>query len=290
MLALLVGVGNSIGMLGAVLGQGPLSLIIEVFDWRNTMVGVGIFGLVLAFVLFFVMRQEGPTNKIKKPAFCFKKNMKKVCKNKQTWINALVGTLFYTATVSFGGLWAIPYLSRAFDMTNSEASFAASMIYVGWIIAGPIVGFISDRLCNRKIMLQILTAISCALFLLLLYLPNLSAYTVFRLMFALGVALSGQLLCYTLSIELNSPETKGTALAFTNFLVFFGGAVIQPLVGWMLDWGWAGKISNNLRFYSTADYQVALVCFPIALGAAFVLSFFVKEKIKPWCTWRKPRL
>src|SRR5690606_9072077 len=34
-LALLIGAGNSIGMLGAVVGEGPLSQLVQTFSWRS---------------------------------------------------------------------------------------------------------------------------------------------------------------------------------------------------------------------------------------------------------------
>ena len=58
---------------------------------------------------------------------------------------------------------------------------------------------------------------------------------IFGLTFLLGVSLSAQLLCYSLSIELNTPATKGAALALTNFLVFLGGSLSQTFIGVLLD-------------------------------------------------------
>lgn len=48
--------------------------------------------------------------------------MKLVCKNQQTWINGIVSMMFYTATVAFGGLWAIPFLQQTHGYSNEKAS------------------------------------------------------------------------------------------------------------------------------------------------------------------------
>ena len=191
--------------------------------------------------------------------------------------------MFYTATVSFGGLWAIPFFQQTQGLSNEQASYAASMIYIGWIVAGPIIGHISDKTCNRKGMLFSFTFLSILFFGLITYTPPLALVWNFVLMFLLGVALSAQLLCYSLSIELNTPETKGAALALTNFLVFVAGSVIQTLVGILLDLNWTGDMLHGVRSYTLDNYRFALTLFPITMALAFVFTFFIKEKHKPWC-------
>ena len=57
-LALLVGVGNSIGMLGAVGAEGPLSFAVENFGWRVTVNAFGFIGLFLAVILYVFIRKE----------------------------------------------------------------------------------------------------------------------------------------------------------------------------------------------------------------------------------------
>ena len=286
-LALLVGLGNSIGMLGAVFGEGPLSLMVHTISWRPSMYLLGAIGILLGLVIFLAVRNEPASMEqhSTKPSSNepLLKNLKVVGSNPQTWINGVVALCFYTATVAYGGLWAIPFLKHAHGMSNDKASFAASMIYVGWIIAGPIIGHFSDRYCNRKIVLIFSTLLSIGLFLIINYMIPLNDVLVFVLMLLLGIGLSGQLLTYSLAIELNPIESKGTAIALTNFLVFFSGSIIQTLVGWLLDFNWSGDMRDGLRIYAVSDYQKSLLCFPIAIAIAFIFSLFIKEKSKPWC-------
>lgn len=286
-LALLVGVGNSLGMLGAVFGQGPLSLMVKTLSWRPSMFVMGALGLVLSFVIFLAVRNEPKGGHPCQPSCPKKKplwhNLKIVTKNPQTWINGIVALCFYAATVAYGGLWIIPFLINTYGMKNETASFAASMIYIGWIVAGPLIGHFSDKTCNRKTVLIVTTFLSIIFFLIINYANGMSHFWAFVMIFLLGVTLSGELLCYSLSIELNPREAKGTALAFTNFLVFVGGSIAQTLVGWLLDWNWNGVTKDGTPLYMASDYQNALLLFPIAIAIAFIFSFFIKEKTKPWC-------
>lgn len=285
-LALLVGIGNSLGMLGAVFGEGPLSELVHVFSWRPTMVGLGIAGLALGLTIFFVVRNDPKSMEKQGPkkSTHLLKSMKLVCQNRQTWINAIVATMFYTGTVAFGGLWAIPFLQQTHGYTNEQASFAASMIYVGWIIAGPIIGHFSDKTCNRKVWILTCILLSLLFFLLIIYTHSTNPVWIFTLMFLLGTALSAQLLTYCLSIELNTPDTKGAALAITNFLVFVGGSIVQTGIGFILDAMWTGTLVGGARLYTIEMYRVALCLFPITLIIGFFFTFFIKEKSKPWCS------
>ena len=82
---------------------------------------------------------------------------------------------------------------------------------------------------------------------------------------------------YSLAIELNNPIAKGTAVAFTNFMVFLGSASIQPFVGFLLDTVWNGTMSAGVPLYSASDYKAALVCFPISVLLAFICAFFLRD-------------
>lgn len=284
-LGLLVGLGNSIGMLGAVFGEGPLSALVKTFHWRETMVGLGIAGIILGLIIYFIIRNDPPSMEKHHPQEKPKllTSLKVVCRNKQTWINGIVAMMFYTATAAFGGLWAIPFMQQTHGFSNEEASFAASMIYIGWIVAGPFIGHFSDRSCNRKTWILVSTLVSIIFFCLVVYTPIQSPFWIFTLMFLLGCSLSAQLLSYSLAIELNTHETKGAALAMTNFLVFVAGSLIQTIVGLIMDANWQGIVIEGARIYSLPTYQKALVAFPITMLIAFLFAFFIKEKSRPWC-------
>jgi len=293
LIASLKAIGDEIPQMNLVLNTKPMNTVrgelyaevVKYFSWRPTYVGLGVVGILLGIVIWIAVRND--PSSMKKPHQKVKKSILsgivKVSKNSQTWINGLVAMMFYTATAAFGGLWAIPFLKQTQGFSNEEASFAASMIYVGWIVAGPILGHISDRRCNRKMLLYTCTLLSILFFALVVYSPIQNPIALFTLMFLLGCTLSAQLLCYSLAIELNAPETKGFALAMTNFLTFVASSIIQTLVGVLLQINWTGKMEGGAPVYGLPNYKVALIAFPITMAIAFIFIFFIKEKKKPWC-------
>ena len=55
------------------------------------------------------------------------------------------------------------------------------------------------------------------------------------------------------------------------------GAILQPVIGLMLDHRWAGMTKGGQRVYDTSDYQFALLLLPAFVLGALLVSFLVKE-------------
>jgi hypothetical protein len=63
--------------------------------------------------------------------------------------------------------------------------------------------------------------------------------------------------------------------------------VFQPLIGQLLDYGWADKLVAGARVYPIYAYQVALSVIPICLViAAFIATFLIRET---HCSMSQPR-
>ncbi len=279
--AFLIGIANSLAMLGASVGNGPLSMLVKNFGWRQSFLVFGFFGIVLGVVIYFICKFdkkdemiEKKTAKIKSHIF---ENIKMIMSKKSTWINAFAALLFYMTTTIFAGLWGTSFVQKAYSVSKEIAGYAMSMVFAGWLVGGPLMGFFSDFLKKRKatIRIGIIGALLCLL--PVIYFPFFHIYIVYILLFLVGFFSSAELLSFSLAIELNSFKAKATAAAFTNFIISLGDAIFQPLVGFLLDSNWDGSLIDGIRVYSLSDYQIALSCLPMTLILAFILMFFVKE-------------
>lgn len=276
---LLLGLANSIGMLGAACGTAPLSIFTTSYGWRTSMSSLGIIGILFSVTLYFLIEKSSKTNYLS-----FKKlftNLKQLTKNPYTWINGIIALLYYATTTTFGGLWGVPFLESAYNLSTTKASSCVSMIFIGWLIGGPVVGLLSDFITKRKNILLGGTFFTFLSLLILIYVPSLSIFSIYCLVFSIGFFSSAQLLCFTISVEINSKKVKASALALTNALVALGGAIIQPIAGFLLDFHWDGITEDGIRAYSTSDYQSALSVLPLCLLIAFLFSLILKEKKHP---------
>ncbi len=275
--ARLIGIGNSLGMAGAVIGQGPLTYLINAWGWRPVILALAGIAFILGVVIYPIIRidPEEMQNIEPEKKISLSEGFRIVTKNIRTWIIALASGCYYSSLLAFGALWGIPFLKNVYGFSTTSAGFAISMLYLGSIFGGPFIGYFSDRLRHRKPLLLLLTLLSFLTILPVLYI-HLSVFTIFILLFLCGVFLSGQLLTYTFVIESNPIEAKATSVGFVNAMVFVISSIVQPLVGFILDRRETGPITGSTG-YSPESYRWALSCFPILLLLCFFLLLCIPE-------------
>lgn len=281
--AVLVGIGNSVGMLGAASGEGPLSILVGHVGWRETMLILGGVGAVIALICFFTL---GKSVKFVKPVEDNTESLsasfngfQHVCMNFRGWFNSLGALLFYLPTGTFAALWAVPFLQTVHGLSKDFAAFSVSVFFFGTIVGGPFFGLVSDWFGKRKPVLY-LSAIPAGLIMIpLILIPFLPIWAIYLIFFLLGFFSAAQLLNFSLAVELNDIREKGSSIALTNFVVAVGGSIMQPMVGGLLDLS-AGvrAISNSVPHYSVQDYQLAMLVFPLAFLLAALCFIPVHER------------
>ncbi len=281
MLGLLAGLTQAVGMLGASAGQAPLSYLISGTGWRNSMYIIGIIFLVLSLLLFIyvqdapAMHKETIANRPKQKQNIFK-SLKIVLSNRQTWINALYAGFLYGPSAVIGESIGPAYLQFGRGLSQHASAFAISLIFIGWVFGGPALGILSDKLGRRKPCL-IISAIFGVIFTsIFVFCPNMSVGMTYLVFFGYGLTNTGVGIAYAIATEINNKWVLGTAIAFTNMLSIFVGALLQPLVGFMVDRIAEGR-GYNIESLMLSDFQYALKILPISSLIALVLAFFVKE-------------
>lgn len=138
--------------------------------------------------------------------------------------------------------------------------------------------WLSDKIESRRIALIISAALGLFATLVLLYLPGLSYGWAPFILFVLGLGAGGQTVSFAVVKENNPPELVGTASGFNNLSVLIGGAIFQPLVGYILQHTNSWHLVNGVHIYSIASYQMALVVMPVCfLGSLLIAGFLLKE-------------
>ena len=280
--AFVTGLATTLGMVGAMIGENALTFLVKHFGWRNTTFASGSFGIVLGILIWVIVRntKEKAEHELHYQSKTIKQilyHLRHALSHRQVWLTGIVGGLLYIPTSVFAELWGIPYLEQARGFTSYQAAFAVSMIFLGWAIGGPLVGFVSDRLHLRKGPI-ILTSIMASLLIgLLLFTPNIPVKIVSVIFLLFGMFSSAENITFAIARESCAREISGTAVAVNNMLVMFGGMLLQPLVGEMLDSRWVGTMHAGHPIFSNANYQHALFVLPVGLLLAAILTFFIRE-------------
>lgn len=279
---LMIGLANTLGILGAILGQGPLRDSIDFYGWRTITLFLAIFGISLGFLIYFVMRDDPKIEGTPKGHEREKKlwkNLAIVVSTRHTWLISLCGLFFYLTTATFAGLWGIPYIHETYPISVSSAGYIVSMIFVGWAVGGPLIGILSDKLDKKKQILLVATFLGLLLMSLVIYF-TLPIWLLYVSFFLIGLVSAAELLCFSYAIDVNPIYAKGTATAFANFIISIGTAILQPLIGYILDLYWTGQMDGAIRTYSQGAYKIAMSAFPLSFAVAFVFALFLSKESK----------
>lgn len=281
--ALLTGMMVTIGMMGAIFGETPLALLIDSYGWRESMVILGLVGLSLSVLIFIVARDAPDTShELESPHHHDNDervltSLVSLLKNKQLWLVACYGGLMYLSTPVFCGLWGVPYLMFKMQVSKAVAANYVSLVFVGWAIASPLWGIFSNRIGRRKppMLIGATGALICST--LFIYAPIGTGLLMQAIMLLFGVFSAGFLPAFAMAKELCNQRYVATGLGFMNMMNMVGIALIQPIVGFILDFLWAGDVVDKVRVYPLSAYQAALSILPIAIFISILILPKLKE-------------
>jgi predicted MFS family arabinose efflux permease len=250
---------------------------VEGVGWRGTVNVLALVALVLALLLFFLVPQRSSEQKQRSARSGILKGLRAVTINPQTWVCSVIGFGMAATMLAFGGLWGVPWLTDVHGYTTTEAAGITSMIFVGWAIFSPLFGWASDRMGRRNMILRSGSLLALVALSVLVYLTPGNTALLMTLIFIIGVGGSAMTVCFGSVRELNDANYSSTSLGLMNMCIVGAGAVMQPLIGWLLDLGWNGALQDGARVYSEANYSSAFFSLLVVNLAALIASLFLRE-------------
>ena len=290
--AFFAGLTTSVGILGAVAVDNILTTLVYDMGWQHTVFLLAIGGLFLTVALYSMIKNKSHNQSLTHPSKHDKswnatlKALINLIKIPYIWINGIIGLVMFLPISAFASLWGVDFLSRAYDLKNTDAASAVSLVFIGMAIISPFSGLISDRLNSRKIPLFI-GSIGCFITgYILFYVHSLNPYQLYIILFLFGGFASPQILTFAMSKDLSSKHTTGMATALTNFIITIGAGIYQPLIGYALDSKWTGsKTKYNTPLFTIEDYQFAFSFILFSFLIASFLTLLLPKKSRK----RKPK-
>lgn len=226
----------AIGTLGAICAGLPLDFLLKHYSWRTIHCGIALICIALAGCLAYAFRQiPTPTAPVQKPGNSWTSQLQSVIHNPQTW--CAFGVNFFVGSTVFGfsGLWAVRYLVTTFGANTFQATLALSCFFCGFGLGSALMGMLSTHLGRRKTPMYI-SAFGSIILTSLLAFGDPYPITVYdAIYFLLGFFGTSFSISWASSKENNAPDLAGMATSTANIGSFFGTALMQPLMGWLLD-------------------------------------------------------
>lgn len=278
-----------LGNLGAIAATGPMALILMHMEWRTLFVVLGTVAIGLGLLSWLLVRDkpedlgfpsvremEGESAHPARTRHWFH-DQRVVLANRRLWPGfvydfGMTGSLF-----GMLGLWAVPLLRDVHGLSRGEASVYTTLATAAFALGCLAAGSLSDRMGQRRPLLQAGALVYLAVSLGLLFLPWTPGPTALVLFALLGLSAGSFVVAYAHAKEVTAPAFSGMAIALVNTGLFLGTAVFQPLFGWAMDLGWDGGMLDGVPVYAAADYRRGLWLLVAFAGLAVVASRFLVE-------------
>jgi sugar phosphate permease len=276
----------AMGGLGSLTAATPLALLSNWMGWRLSFVIVGILTLLVAILVWLFVRDRpadlgwpspsepsGPAP----PPIGLAEGMKKVLTCPGFWPVAI--WFFFDCAVffSFGGLWGGPYLMQVYGLSKAEAGQILSMIAIGMIVGSPLLSFLSNRVFQGRKPVLVLSSfvVLCLTALLAFYTDGIPLLGLYLISLGLGIFSSAVVVIgFTTTKELFPVQMAGTSTGLVNLFPFAGGAVFQPVLGYLLERH--GRIEGA---FTLAGYEEAFLALFVCGIIAFLATLFLQETL-----------
>lgn len=288
------GLTTALGAIGGLLAAVPLAYLDHAIGWRTSFSVIGVLVLVLAWNCWRVVRDRPADCGLPGAGTCLATDLVPevppqrsiaaalvtVLTNRHTWPPFFGFFAIYSTLMAFTGLWGVPYLAQVYGLSNQQAASYVMVTSLGLVMGCPVVGWISDRLLlRRKLPYAVWTSIYLAVWAVLCFAgegkPPLS--WMYVLCFCLGFFSSGFILSIITAKELNPLDISGIAMGTCNTSGFLASAILQVVLGKVLDLHWDGTLVNGVRVYPLDGFRAAfLVCLGLAV-VAFIATLLLKE-------------
>ena len=282
--AMLSGLALACGMIGAVSAGVPLRLLVDAFGWRSVLGVSGAITGLLSVLIWLAVRDDpaergyashAATAPLRRSSIIV--GIQRCLATRNVWLVFMISGAVAGPTLTFGGLWGVPFLTTHYGLTTAQAATVTSLLLVSWALAAPIAGALSDRLHKRKALYALGSVLATAGWCAALLLPELPLALMIALLVFTGCASACAMLGFAIAKESAPASLAGTVGGITNMGNMLGGMIMPPMVGWVLDRRWDGTSANGVRIYDFDAFRAGFGLMLAWLAAALILLVFVRE-------------
>jgi sugar phosphate permease len=294
---LIVSLVTIISSAGSLVATAPLAALVTRIGWRTSFNLVGLASLVIGLLCWLIIRndpsyrglpkprdwsgtsisgQAGPVREEALPSFGTR--FKIIFEGGHIWPLFMMGIGIYGTALVFQGAWGIPYLMQIYGLARGAAANFIFIMLVSQTVGAIIIPYVTEKLLDRKTMAVICSLGYALTWVLLIFWnqgkPPLSA--LYPISAALGFFVGYMPMIFTATAEAVSHKVSGMALGVVNMSSYLSAAILQGLVGSILDWKWAGATVQGARVFPQSAFQLAFLLVGVAVLTTLAGAFMLK--------------
>ena len=294
--AVVTGLALCLGILGALSAGVPLRLLMNLLGWRSVIFGAGTLALVLSLAIWIFVRddpvQKGYdsyatditiSNHIPKASIL--SDLSNIFRYKNTWILTIVPASLIGPTLTFAGLWGIPYLTTHYDLTPVKSATLISTLLIACALGAPVLGSLSEKTGRRKPLYFFSLCISLMGWIPILYMEDIPLWLLIVLFSMVGFASSAIVIGMAFVKESVPLALAGTVSGISNMGMEMGPMILQPVIGVILDFRWDGLLEDGIRIYDLNAYHMA---FGVIIGLSILGTLLITFARETYCQQLHP--
>jgi len=246
-------------------------------SWRTLFNIYGVVGIVLAALSAKYIRNPVPVTGggntgIGEFFSSVIRDIAQVTRIGHVWLASIVGAALFGVMLALGVVW-MPKVLMIHGLTQSEAGFVSSLLWLGSAAGNLVFPRWSDRIKRRRLPMIVGSAVVLTCLLALLYVPDVGRGLAIILCLTLGFASAANMLSFSTVADVMKPSQIGTSAAIVNGITFIVGGILISRPGVRIGWG----IDAGIEPQSLALAQYASWPLVALLVLAFALPFFMNE-------------
>ncbi len=232
--------------------------------WNQIYQVLALFGFVLLVLTLIIVKSPGGYKR--EASVSLKKSLSIVLNNKQIWLCSLAAATSFGVLLAYAGFWYMR-IQLYYSIDNLQAVIISGMIFFGIGIGTPLLGWASNVLKSRVMVIHVTLCVGAMALLLGIYLPhfNISTLIIIKVVsFLIGFFLSGSMLFYTMVSEFSTNNTRGVAISVLNTAVFLFNTLLL-----FIPYLFVTSISK--------DFFTYLWILPFFVIFSLLLLYFIKD-------------
>jgi len=269
---------GTIGQLGQLVSAIPFAVLLHVAGWQPALlVASGGSILAAAVALSLVRHGEPPAASGPLPTAGTFSKLRSTLARPGTqlgfWSHLVAGTAPNVMSI----VWGYPFLTAGLGYDVPTAATVISMLVVGNVVAGPVIGLLVARYpLRRSNLLLTLVLTTFVIWTVVLVWPGRPPIgLVIALFLSIGTGGPGSLIGFDIARTFNPSHALGSASGIVNVGGFTGGFVCMLAIGVVLDGIDASRVASGAasRLYAFDSFRIAFLVpfFVVAVGIVGML-------------------